>query len=116
MKKSILFFLAICLLISNSVNAQGGLLKKVTKSMANELLGKPEKENQEPEPACACADAVVIIDMGGKLQLDYKELNISVLDDGRLLAKNRQSNEYYIVTDGITKGPYKSGDPRIAEL
>ena len=115
MKNSVLFSLVICLLACNPVNAQG-LLKKVTKSMTNELLGKPENANLEPEPACACDKPEVVMDMGGKLQLDYKELSISILDDGRILAKHLGTDEYYVIKDGVTKGPYKSGDPGIAEF
>lgn len=123
MKKSILFLLTICLIITNPANAQkGGLLKKVTKSMTNELLGKPQESatnnnaRQEPEPKCACDQPTVAMDMGGKLQLDYKELTISVSDDGRLLAFHRATDEYFIVKNGVSQGPYKSGDPRIAEF
>ena len=115
MKNSLLFSLVICLLACNPVNAQG-LLKKVTKSMTRELLGKPENENLEPEPACACDKPEVAMDMGGKLQLDYKELSISALEDGRILAKHLGTDEYYVVKDGVIKGPYKSGDPEIADF
>jgi hypothetical protein len=117
MKEIIIFSLAICLIFANPINAQkGGLLKKVANSMTNELLGKSEKTNQQPEPACACDKAEVVMDIGGKLKLDYKELSISILDDGRILAQHRGTDEYYIVKDGITQGPYKSGDPRIADF
>jgi len=56
------------------------------------------------------------MDMGGKLKLDYKELTISILDDGRILARAHGTDEYYIVKDGVTQGPYKSGDPKIADF
>lgn len=113
MKKSILLSLAICILFANVTNAQGGLLKKVGKSMANELLGRPQEVDRGPEPKCACSDALVAMDLGGKIQLDYKELTISVLPDGSLLAKTNGSNEYYIVKGGAIQGPIKSEDPRI---
>jgi len=48
-------------------------------------------------------------DLGGKFQLDYEELSISVLDDGSILAKSRVTDEYYIIKDGVTQGPFKSG-------
>ena len=115
MKKSVFFFLAICLIIGNTINGQG-LLKKVAKSMSNELLGKPEEPDRGPEPACACDKPEVILDLGGKLQLDYKELTISVLDDGRMLLKTRGTNQYYILKDGVTHGPYNSDDPRVKEF
>jgi hypothetical protein len=50
------------------------------------------------------------------LQLDYKELSISISDDGRILAKDRNGDDYYIVKNGITEGPYKSGDPKLADF
>jgi hypothetical protein len=117
MKKSFLFLLFISLIISNSVISQG-LLKKVSKSMTNELLGRPEesssnKNSNQPEPACACEKPEVIMDMGGKLQLDYSELTISVSEDGRILAKERYSDNYYIVQNGVTTGPIKPGDKRL---
>lgn len=115
MKKTIIFFLAIFLILTNPANAQkGGLLKKVANSMTNELLGKSDKPNQQPEPACACNPADIIFDLGGKLKLDYKELTISVKEDGSILAKDRVSGKYYIVKNGVTQGPYSEGDPRIA--
>lgn len=120
MKKSILFFVAFCLLFENPVNAQiGRLLNKVSKSASKDVVKEPEegsnkKHSDQPEPACACSDAVVIMDMGGKLKLDYEELSLSILDDGSILAKTRGNGEYYIVKDGVTQGPYKSGDPQIA--
>jgi hypothetical protein len=115
MKKSLLFLMVICLISSIPVNAQG-LLKKVTKSMTNELLGKKEDPNQQPEPKCACDKPEVAMNMGGKLELDYKELTISVSDDGRILAKHNGLNEYYIIKDGVTQGPYKENDPRLKDF
>jgi hypothetical protein len=120
MKKSILCSLAICLIIANQVHAQGRLINKAKNSITNEILGKPDngasKAKQEPEPACANDQAELIMDMGGKLQLDYKELTISILNDGRILAMANGTKDYYIVKDGVTQGPYKSGDPKIAEF
>ena len=118
MKKPIIFSLVVCLTFFSSVNGQkGAILKKVTNSMTNELLGKsnkPNMPNQQPEPACACNSAELILDLGGKLKLDYKELTISILDDGSILAKDRVSGKYYIIKDGVTQGPFSEGDPRIA--
>lgn len=120
MKKSVLFLIAFCLITCNLADAQG-LLKKVTNSVTNDVLGKPQegsknKNSDQPEPACANDNATVVMDMGGKLQLDYEELSISILDDGRILAQHHGSDEYYIVKDGVTQGPYKSGDPKIADF
>jgi len=116
MKKSILLLLAIFLVFVNTINAQGGLLKKVTNSMTDELLGRKEKPKPEPEPTCACSNPDVIMDMGGKYKIDYKEVNISVKDDGRILIQDRLTSKYYIIQGGVTKGPYSNDDPNVAEF
>jgi hypothetical protein len=119
MKKSILFLLSICILSGNPVRAQvGKLINKVKSSVTNDVAGKPVKspdsKKEEPEPKCACEQPELILDLGGTLKLDYEELSISVLDDGSILAKSRVTDEYYIIKDGVTQGPFKSGDPKIA--
>ncbi len=120
MKKSILFLMVISLLAAGPVNSQGGLLKKVTKSMGDELLGKSgssgKSDSSQPEPSCACPDAEVAVNLGGKLQIDYTEMSISVLNDGRILLKHFNTNEYYVAKDGVIQGPLKENDPRIAEF
>jgi hypothetical protein len=123
MKKSAFLYLALCLAIVNPVTGQkSGFLNKVTKSVSNvtnDVLGtsgKSEKRPAEPEPSCANDQASLAMDLGGKLQLDYRELAISVLSDGRILAKHYGTNEYYIAKDGVTIGPYKEGDPKIADF
>ena len=93
-------------------------MNKVTKS-ANSVLGKPDKAEAakvEPEPSCASEQAILAMDLGGKLQLDYQELSISILSDGRILAQAHGSDEYYVAKDGVTTGPFKAGDPQIAEF
>jgi hypothetical protein len=119
MKKAVFVLMSISILCVAQINAQG-FLKKVTKSMTDELLGKPQvgtnvsnKNADQPEPACACDKAELVMDMGGKLQLDYSELDISLKDDGRILAKHRWMDEYYIVQNGVTTGPLKPGDQRL---
>lgn len=119
MKKSILILLVICILPGNPVNAQSGkLLNKVKAAVTNDAAGKPAKSSsskkEEPEPKCACEQPELILDLGGKFQLNYEELSISVLDDGSILAKSRVTDEYYIIKDGVTQGPFKSGDPKVA--
>lgn len=116
MKKSILLLVTICLVSVNTISSQGGLLKKVTNSMTDELLGRKEKPKPEPEPTCACTDPVVIMDLGGKYKIDYKEVNISVKDDGRILIQDRLTTKYYIIQDGVTKGPSSNDDPDVAEF
>jgi hypothetical protein len=119
MKKFAFIYLALCLIMVYPATGQkSGLLNKVTKS-ANSILGNPEKaenQNVEPEPPCASDKAIKAMDLGGKLQLDYKELSISILSDGRILAQAHGSDEYYVAKDGITTGPYKAGDPQIADF
>lgn len=113
MKKSLLLLIVLSLFYAGPASSQG-LLKKVTGAMKDELLGtnKPGK-NQAPEPGCACSDAVVIMDMG-KDKLDYSEVTICSKDDGSLLFQNRMTGDYYIATGGVSKGPFRPGDPQIA--
>jgi hypothetical protein len=115
MKKSILLLLAICLVYCNTISAQGGLLKKVTNSMTDELLGRKEKPKPEPEPTCACNNADAIIDLV-KYNIGYKEINISILDNGNILIQDRLSSKYYIVEGKVIKGPYNNDDPNVAEF
>ena len=87
--------------------------------MSKEVLGKPEtadKAKIEPEPACASDQAIKAMDLGGKLEIDYKEISISILSDGRILAQAHGTDEYYVAKDGVTSGPYKAGDPQIADF
>lgn len=115
MKKSILLLLTVFLIYGSPVGAQGGILKKVTNSMTDELLGRKEKPKAEPEPTCACSNPVVIMDLGGKYKIDYKEVNISVKDD-KILIQDRITNKFYIIQGNVTKGPYNSDDPNVAEF
>lgn len=112
MKRSIILIVAMFIISGTSVNAQG-ILKKAGQAMKDELLGTKPKKAEQPEPSCACDKPEMVMDMGGKLQLDYKELTISITNDGRVLAKHVGTDEYYIVKDGITQGPYKGDDPRV---
>jgi hypothetical protein len=120
MKKLSFFYLVICLIIGNPVAGQkSGFLNRVTTSVSNDILGTSEKGDKvkiEPEPPCASDQAVKVMDLGGKLQLDYTELSISILSDGRILAQAHGSDEYYVAKDGVTSGPFKAGDPQIADF
>jgi len=114
MKRSILIFAALCIMSGNLVNGQG-LLKKVTNSMTNELLGRPQNNNSnQPEPICACNDAKPVVGLGGKIQLDYKELTISYRDDGAILMKDKVSGNFYIANGDVLQGPISAGDNRLA--
>ena len=119
MKKLILFFMSVCLILGNPLNAQvGRLLNKVSKSVTNEVNGKPANSSnntkQQPEPKCACEQPDLILDLGGNLQLMYSEISLSVKDDGSILVKDRVSGDFYIAKDGATQGPIKAGDTRLA--
>ncbi|MCE5346176.1 MAG: hypothetical protein LLG13_07815 [Bacteroidales bacterium] len=119
MKKTLLFSLTACLIFGNPAIAQvSGLLKKAKNSVTNELLGNNDKSTAKtsPEPSCACNDAELVVGLGGSLKLDYKELTISVADDGRILAKDRISGKYYIIKNGVSQGPYSEGDPKLADF
>lgn len=96
--------------------SQGGLLKKVTGAMKDELLGKGGQQaapTQEPEPDCACENAIVVLKMGGSLQLAYREASFSALDDGSLLALDKLTGKYYIIKNGTAQGPISAEDSRI---
>jgi hypothetical protein len=119
MKKVIILSLVISSIIGNHLQAQSGFLKKVSNSVNKEVLGKSDKAEKpkiQPEPSCASDQAIKVMDLGGKLEIDYNELSISVLSDGRILAQAHGSDEYYVAKDGVTSGPYKAGDPQIAEF
>ena len=119
MKKSILLLLTFCIFFGNPVNAQvGRLVNKVKNSVTNDVVGKPESgtnnAKQEPEPKCACDQPQLILDLGGSLKLMYSEITISFKDDGSMLVKDRISSDFYIIKDGVTQGPIKAGDPKLA--
>ncbi len=116
MKKIICFSVVISFVMLNQITAQSGFLKKVTKSVTKEVLGNTDKSDQQPEPMCASDQAVIVMDLGGKLQIDYSEISISILSDGRILAHHTGTNEYYVGKDGVTTGPFKEGDPEIADF
>jgi hypothetical protein len=116
MKKSILFLLAICLFIGNPVNAQ---LNRFVNKVTNDVLGNPQetqaKKSAQPEPNCACDQPELILELTGKMQIDYTELNISNMDDGSILLKDKISGQFFIMKDAVTKGPYTEGDPEVAK-
>ena len=119
MKKAIILSLVVSFITGNYLMAQSGLLNKVSSSVSKEVLGKTETSDMsktEPEPSCASDQAIKAMDLGGKLEIDYRELSISILSDGRILARALGSEEYYVAKDGITTGPFKAGDPQIADF
>jgi hypothetical protein len=119
MKKLLLLSIVICLFFVHKADAQlGGIMKSVKNAITEDVLGdKPkEKDKPDPEPACACDQAELILDLGGNLNFDYAEIGISQQDDGSLLVTNQQGDGYYIVKDGNSEGPYKSGDPQLSKF
>jgi hypothetical protein len=44
----------------------------------------------------------------------YSEITISTKDDGSILVKDKVTGDFYIIKDGVTQGPIKAGDPRLA--
>jgi hypothetical protein len=115
MKKPILLLLAICLFFFNPVNAQ---ISRFVNKVTNDVLGKPETasntQKQQPEPKCACEQPELIFDLGGNLKLMYSEIKISMKDDGSILVKDIVNSNFYIVKNGVTQGPIKAGDPKLA--
>jgi hypothetical protein len=116
MKKILLFSISILLILSNSANAQfGKLINKVANTVTKEITGKSDaKKEPAPEPACACDDALLVLDLGGKVQIDYAELSITVDEDGNVLARDIHSDSYYIIKNGVAEGPYQSDDPKLS--
>jgi hypothetical protein len=143
MKKSLLFSVLLSVIFLFPVNAQiSGMLKSVKKSVTQEISGSKTKNTSsntgnntsstststntntnsnssekvtpvvESEPPSACDHAVLVMETG-KYKIEYTELSINILDDGTILLKDVEKKNYYIVTKGITEGPYKDGDPKI---
>lgn len=116
MNKSVLA-LALCLLFAIPAKPQG-VLSKVKNTVTRELSGNSGTESEKSEtkaaaePSCACSDATLIIDLE-KFKIDYKEISVSMKEDGSILVKDRISGKFYIAKNGITEGPFSDGDPRI---
>jgi hypothetical protein len=83
----------------------------VSASLACAQKNNPSLQGQEPK--CACDQPEFILSLGGKLKIDYKEMNICNMPDGSLLLQDRNADKYYILSTGITSGPYESGDPKL---
>ncbi len=116
MKRCILILAALYLAFPNTVYSQN-IFKKVGQAVAGEVIGSGSgtgSAKADPEPPCACNDAELIVGLGGSLKINYKEANISTMDDGALLLQDKISGDYYIVKDGVTQGPLKAGDPKLA--
>jgi hypothetical protein len=119
MKKSFVFSVVFFLLCGNYIiNAQlTRFVKEIKKNVEKEVVVDKDKNTKRdtlPEPACACDQAMVILNLGDKFKVDYSEISITSDIDGNLLAEDRINSTYYIVKDGVTKGPYAKGDPALA--
>ena len=121
MKKSILFSIVIAFFVTNPVCSQS-LLNRVKNSVAKGVLGNQRDgsasnaSNPGPEPKCTCDQPELILDLGGKYQLDYNEITMSINDDGSILVKDKIYGKYYIVKDKVTQGPYNEGDHKLKEF
>lgn len=115
MKKSILVLGVLLLLVSYPLEAQG-LLDRVKNAVSKDVSGNKNKNSSKPEPSCACENAKLIMDLGGKYNLDYSEISISMLNDGSMLVRDKIANKYYIVKDAISQGPYDENDPKVKKF
>jgi hypothetical protein len=117
MKKSVVISILLSLIVIAPMDAQvGKFLKNVSSSVKQDLLGGDKNTNKPgPEPPCACDPAEFIVDLS-KYKMDYTELNISVLSDGRVLIQDKLSSSYYVVKGTSTEGPIKYDDPRVKQF
>jgi hypothetical protein len=121
MKKSLLVLAALTFLMSYTLESQG-LLNKVKKAVSKEISGVSGEDNGNntskpgPEPACACENAKLIMDLGGKYNLNYSEISISMLNDGSMLVWDKLGFKYYIVKDGISQGPFDENDSKVKKF
>jgi hypothetical protein len=115
MKKALLLTMVLFLLSIGYTSAQlSKFVKNVKNNVQKELLGdKNSSTKTMPEPASACADAQLIVDLGGKLKVDYAEISITSADDGSVLIQDRNSSSYYIAKDGQIQGPFNQEDPKM---
>ncbi len=119
MKKIATLSLLLSLALIIPVNGQvGKFLKNVKNNVVNDVLDDfsgNSKSDPGPEPDCACDDAIIGLDLG-KNKLVYTEISVAMSNDGKMLVTNKVGNEYYIVKNGVSQGPIKEGDPRLAEF
>lgn len=116
MKKSLIVIPAFIILACAPALSQGRFLKNVAKDVKSDILGTSggsKSNNTQPEPSCACSDAQQVIAMA-EHKLMYTEINIEMLEDGSFLVQDRMSQQYYIIKNGVKKGPYTETDPQVA--
>jgi hypothetical protein len=111
-----IFFLLVLFFIATSIYSQSGFLKKVANDVAGEITGTTpssgKAKNTQPEPQCACSKPEEILNLEG-MHLVYSEITIDPMDDGSFIVKDRMSGQYYIVKDGVKKGPYSDSDSQV---
>jgi hypothetical protein len=119
MKKYVALSMILGLICILPANAQvGKFLKNVSKNVQKDLVGTPKTATSTktmPEPSCACETSDLIVDIG-KYKIDYTESTISMLNDGSILIGDRTTDNFYISKNGVTDGPYRKDDPRVAKL
>ena len=115
MKKSILLLISFSFLVFAPLHSQSRFLKNVARDVKSDVFGTPGGNTQstQPEPACACDPAELIFDLGSQ-KLMYTEVGIDVMNDGSVLVQDRISGKYYIIREGINKGPYDAGNPLVS--
>jgi hypothetical protein len=119
MKKSISIILIFWAVSCGTGHGQiSKFVKNVKTNVEKDILGdKGQDQNSSKkvmsEPSCECAQPELILDLGGKLKVDYSEISITSGDDGSILVQDRTNQNYYIAKDGITKGPFLKGDPAL---
>ncbi|MGE5420327.1 MAG: hypothetical protein ACM3UT_09090 [Chloroflexota bacterium] len=116
MKRSIPIIVSLVLLITVPVHSQGRFLKNVAKDVKTDLLGSSggsSKKTTQPEPSCACSNAEQILSLS-QYKLEYSEVSIDLMEDGSFLVYGRIDQKYYIINNGVMKGPYSEGSPALA--
>lgn len=115
MKKLIPVIFLLSLIAASQVQAQG-FLNKVKNAVSKEITGISSGSGSakvDPEPECACEAPALIISLV-KFKINYREMNIGNNKDGSILINDRETGKSYVVRDGVTSGPYESGDPAIS--
>jgi hypothetical protein len=120
MKKSLLVIAALSFLVSYPLESQG-VFSKVKIAVAKDILGTNKEDSNNnsskpgPEPKCACDNAKLIMDLT-RYKIDYKEMSVSMKDDGSLLVRDKLTGKYFVVKDGVSQGPYNENDSQVTEF
>jgi len=115
MKKLLSVIFLVSLIAVSQMQAQG-FLNKVKNAVSKEITGVSSgsgSANVDPEPECACEAPALIISLS-KFKINYREMNVGNKKDGSILIQDRETGKSYVVRDGVTSGPYESGDPAIS--